>query len=138
MSQPMQKGITVELPATSSAVPVPKGDNEDSLIVTVTDTGKVYFGIDPISTTELAEKMESALSAHAEKTLYVKADARTPYVNLVKVLDTMRTAGVERLTLLTAQPEAGQPGAPARPQGLELQLVSPRPVAQSSSPVEPR
>jgi biopolymer transport protein ExbD len=133
VGQTMRKGITVELPVTSNAVPVPKADNEDSLIVTVTYDGKVYLGVDPISTTEIAGKVKEALSNHVEKTLYVKADARTPYVNLVRILDSVRTAGVERLTLLTAQRDTEEPGTVVPPKGLELLVVSPRPVARSSS-----
>ena len=129
----MRKGITVELPVTRNAVPVLKADNEDSLIVTITYDGKVYLGVDPISTTEIAEKVKGALSNRVEKTLYIKADTRTPYVNLVRVLDSVRTAGVERLTLLTAQQDTEQPGTLVPPKGLELQVVSPRPMARSSS-----
>jgi biopolymer transport protein TolR len=128
----MRKGITVELPVTRNAVPVPKADNEDSLIVTITYEGKVYLGADPISGSEITEKVKDALSNRVDKTLYVKADARTPYVNLVRVLDSVRAAGVERLTLLTAQRDTEEPGTLVPPKGLEL-LVSPRPVARGSS-----
>jgi len=34
-AQAMQKGISVDLARTSSAVPVPDADNQDALIVTV-------------------------------------------------------------------------------------------------------
>jgi len=48
-AQAMQKGISVDLARTSSAVPVPDADNQDALIVTVTDSGGLYFGIDPVT-----------------------------------------------------------------------------------------
>lgn len=119
----LQKGISVELPVTSNAVPVPKADKEGSLIVTVTHHGNVYLGVSPISTTKLAERIKRGLASHPERTLYVKADARTSYANLVKVLDCVRTAGVEGLTLLTAQGEPEDRGTLAPPQGLEFQVL---------------
>jgi biopolymer transport protein ExbD len=131
--QTVRKGITVELPVTTNAVPAPKADKEDSLIVTVTYDGKVYFGIDPTSTTELTEKLKSTLSNRADKTLYVKADARTAYRNLVVVLDSVRTAGIEGLTLLTAQRDGEGPGTSVPPKGLEMLVVSPHPALPSSS-----
>jgi biopolymer transport protein ExbD len=131
--QHLRKGITVEMPVTSNAVPVPKADNEDSLIVTVTHDGKVYFGIDPISPTELLKKVQDALSNRAEKTLYVKADARTAYANVIKVLDSMHAAGVEGLTLLTAQRDGVEPGTLVPPKGLEMLVVSHRPTARAPS-----
>ena len=65
--------------------------------MTVTYDGEVYLGIDP------TKKVKSALSNRADKTLYFKADARTDYRNLVVILDSVGTAGVERLPLLTTQ-----------------------------------
>jgi biopolymer transport protein ExbD/biopolymer transport protein TolR len=129
----MRKGISVELPLTTNAVSVPKADQEDSLIVTVTYDGSVYFGVIPISTAELPERVKGVLSNRTEKTLYVKADARTPYASLIKVLDSVHTAGVEGLTLLTAQRDANEPGPLVPPKGLELLVISPHPGARSSS-----
>jgi biopolymer transport protein ExbD len=126
-------GITVDLPVTMNAVPAPEADMEDSLIVTVTHDGKMYFGIDPPRPTELTEKVRSALSNHRGKMLYVKADARTAYRNLVVVLDSVRTAGVERLTLLTAQRDGEEPGTLVPPKGLEMLVIPPQAVARSSS-----
>jgi biopolymer transport protein TolR len=122
----MQKGISVELPVTSNAVPVPQADKEDSLIVTVTYDGSVYFGVSPISAAGLAEKVKGVLSNRRERTLYIKADARTPYASVVKVLDCVRTAGVEGFTLLTAQRDAEEPSTLVPPKGLEMLIVSPR------------
>jgi biopolymer transport protein ExbD len=42
-TQVMQKGISVELAPTSSAVRVPGADNQDAVIITVTDSGKFYL-----------------------------------------------------------------------------------------------
>ena len=119
----LQKGISVELPVTSNAVPVPKADQEGSLIVTVTHHGNVYLGVSPISTRKLAERIKRGLASHRERTLFVKADAHTSYANLVKVLDCVRTAGVEGLTLLTAQGEPEEPGTLSAPKGLEFQVL---------------
>jgi biopolymer transport protein TolR len=125
----LREGVSVQLPFASHAVAVPQADDKDSLILTVTDDGQLYVGIEPISGTELVAKVKNALSSHTQKTLYLKADGRTPYVNLVKILDSVRTAGVERLTLLTDETDAAQPGILAPPKGLELLVDSPRPVA---------
>jgi len=130
--QTMSKGITVELPVTTNAVVAPKADQQDALIVTVTYDSKVYLGIDPTRTTELTEKVRRALSNRADKTLYVKADSRTAYRNLVVVLDSVRTAGVEALTLLTAQRDEEKPGTLVPPKGLDMLFVSPRPAVHSA------
>jgi biopolymer transport protein ExbD len=125
VAQTMQKGISVELPVATNAVPIPKAENDNSLIVTVTHDGSLYVGVNPISPSELAEKVRGALSDQAEKTLYIKADARISYASLIKVLDSVRATGVEGVTLVTAQRDAEEPGALVPPKGLEMLIVSP-------------
>ena len=133
VSVPLQRGVSVQLPVTSNAVSVPKADKEDALVVTVRHDGSVYLGVNPIRTTELPAKLKTALSDRAEKTVYIKADARTPYASVVKVMDSLRTIGVEGVTLLTAQQDAEEPGSMVPPKGLEMQVVAPRPARRSAN-----
>ncbi len=127
-AQGMQKGISVELAPTSSAVPAPDADNPDALIITVTDTGRIYFGIDPFTPDALADKLKSRLS-HRTQNLYIKADARAPYMYVVKVLDAARSAGVAGVTLLTSQPKSTQAGTVISPQGIEMEMPRRSPAA---------
>jgi biopolymer transport protein ExbD len=120
-AQAMQKGVSVELAPTRSAVPVPAADNQDAWIVTVTDTGKLYLGIDSVAPDSLAEKLKARQSG--TQNLYIKADARAPYASVVKVLDAAHTAGVASVTLLTAQPKATQAGPVVLPEGIEIELT---------------
>jgi biopolymer transport protein ExbD len=131
---PLQKGISVELPVTSNAVPLPDADQENAFIVTVTDEGSVYFGIGLTTAAALAERVEGGLSKRTEKKLYVKADGRTPYVSVAKVLDILRTAGVEAPDLLTPQTGSPEPGTLVSPRGLEV-LLSPRLASGSQAVV---
>jgi len=124
----MQKGISVELAPTSIAVPVPDADNQDALIITVTATGRLYFGIDSVTPDSLAEKLKGRPSRG--QNLYIKADARAPYASVVKVLDAARTAGVAGVTLLTTQPRTTQTGAVVLPEGIEMELTRRSPAAQ--------
>jgi biopolymer transport protein ExbD len=135
-AQTMQKGISVELPATRNAVAMPDADQEDALILSVTDDGSVYFGVDPISPAALAEKVRDALSNRTERKLYIKADARSPYANVVKVLDAMDTAGVEAPNLLTAQRDSSGPGTLIPPKGLEVLIGSPLPAGSEAIVVQ--
>ncbi len=128
----LQKGISVQLPVTSNARPMPDADHEDALIVSVTADGSVHLGVNPVSFTGLAEKVTAALSNRTEKKLYIKADARTPYANVVKVLDAVRTVGVEAQNLLTAQPDSSKPGTLVPPKGLEVLVGPPFPLVSDA------
>ena len=133
-TQPMQKGVSVKLPVSSNAVPLPDADKADSLILSVTHDGTVYVGVDPISPAVLAEKVKGDVSRRTGKKLYIKADARTPYANVIKVLDAMRAAGVEASDLLTSQRDSAESGTLVPPKGLEV-LVGSRLPSDSDAAV---
>jgi len=120
--QTLQKGISVELAPTGSAVAVPDADKPDALIVTVTDTGGLYFGIDPVSPDSLTAKIKGRVSQGTQN-LYIKADARVSYSYVVKVLDAAHTAGVVTVTLLTTQPKPTRTGTIVPPEGIEVELA---------------
>jgi biopolymer transport protein ExbD len=121
----LQKGISVELPVTSAAVPMPDADKEGALIVAVTADGTVYFGIKPTTLTALPDEVGRALPGRADRKLYIKADARTSYAIAIKVLDAVHSAGVESAVLLTGLPETPAPGKQVPPNGLEVLMKSP-------------
>jgi biopolymer transport protein ExbD len=118
----LQKGISVEMPATRNAVPVPDADQEDSWIVAMTQDGHIYLRVDPITEAALTAELKARMSNNADRKLYIKADARTLYDKVVNVLDAARAAGVESVILLTSQPGPTQPGAWVSPKGLEVQV----------------
>jgi biopolymer transport protein ExbD/biopolymer transport protein TolR len=130
-AQALQKGIHVELPRTRNAVAMPDADHIGALIVAVTKNGSVYLGIDPITPAALARK--PGLS-NAE--LYIKADARTSYSNVAKVLEAVRTAGVTAPNLLTGQDERPEPGKLLTPKRLEALSGPPLPAGAKSTVVQ--
>jgi len=130
----LRPGISVQMVVTANAASMPAADNEDALVVTVTDSGSIYFGINPIATTALTERVKSDISNREQK-LYIKADARTPYANVVKVLEAARSAGVAAPVLLTTQSEPAAPGTIVSPKGLEV-LVEPPPSGSQSAVVQ--
>ncbi len=129
-AQNLQAGIRVNLPIVDNATPVPDADKEDALIVTVTENGDTYLGVDPIELDALADKIRHAVAFRAEKKVYIKADARAQYSDVEKVLIAARKGGVNAPVLLTAQREPLQPGALASPKGFEV-LTGPQVDSES-------
>jgi biopolymer transport protein ExbD/biopolymer transport protein TolR len=103
----LQKGVSVDLAKTENPTQMPDADREDALLVAITKDGKVFFGADQIAPDQLTSKVKDRLSTRADKKVYIKADARTRYGNVVEVVDDVRSAGVDELGLLTEQRKAG-------------------------------
>ncbi len=118
----LQKGVSVELARTDNPQQMPDADKEDSLLVAVMRDGTIYFGQDKIPADQLTAKVKDKLANKTDKRVFVKADARTKYGNVVEVVDNVRSAGVDQLGLLTEQRKPGSfaetpPATGAKPAG---------------------
>jgi biopolymer transport protein ExbD len=123
---PMQRGVTVDLPVTRSAVAIPDADKEEALVVAVTRNGDVFVGTDRTTVAALPQKIKSAVSNRSAKVLYIKADACAPYSTVVSILDSLDQLGLRKFVLLTAQVGSEKAGTLVPPKGLEMQIMSAR------------
>ena len=114
----LQKGISVDMAPVNNPEQMPDADKEDALLVSITRDGKVYFGSDQIQDVDnLTGKVKDRLANKQDKRVYVKADMRTRFGSVVKVVVSVRAAGVDDVGLLTYQKKTGPnaPPAPAAP-----------------------
>lgn len=122
-SPTLQRGVGVQMAASNHATPMPEADRENAWIVTVTADGQVYFGTDQVAPEGLAEQMKMHPRSRDAK-LYIKADAGAPFSSVRQVLHAARVDLFDDVVLLTAQPEAAQPGTIAQPRGLDIWIGS--------------
>ena len=97
----LQKGVSVELANTANPVDMKEADREDAVLVAVTRDGQFYLGQERVSIEDVASRVNDLLSGRIEKTVFVKADRRAKYGNVVQVVDNIRNAGVDKVGLLT-------------------------------------
>jgi biopolymer transport protein ExbD/biopolymer transport protein TolR len=109
----LQHGISVDLAKVNSPTPMEDADKEDALLVSVMRNGDVFFGTDKISVDALTTKVKDRLANKQDKRVYIKADARTHFGNVVQVVDSVRAAGVDDLGLLTDQRKTTPSAPPA-------------------------
>jgi biopolymer transport protein TolR len=113
----LQKGVSVDMAKVNSPSPMPDADKEDALLIAVMRDGKIFFGTDRIEPDQLTAKVKDRLANKADKRVFIKADARARYGNVVDVVDNVRSAGVDDVGLLTEQKKTGAaaqaPPAPA-------------------------
>lgn len=127
-AQQLQQGVSVQLAVTSNATPMPEADNQDAWIVAITADGSMYWGIAPLSPSNLYYNMKSHLyyaqknrpPPNRKQKLFIKADARASFANVEKVLDAARALDLDAPVLLTSQPGSVAPGVLVPPKGLEV------------------
>ena len=110
----LQKGVSVDMAKVNNPTPMEDADKEDALLVSITRNGDVFFGSERITVDALTNKVKDRLANKPDKRVYVKADMRARFGNVVEVVDGVRAAGVDDLGLLTDQKKTATP-PPAPP-----------------------
>jgi biopolymer transport protein ExbD len=110
----VQNKVNVNLVNAADATPMPDADHEDQAVVAVTRDGHVYLGANQVSIDDLGAKVGDMLTNKPSKIVYLRADARASYGVVMSAVDSIRTAGVDQLGILT-EPVSSVGAAPAKP-----------------------
>ena len=98
----LQQGVELELPKETIA-PI-EGDGEQ-LVVSIIKEGKVFIGEgNAIEAKNIGAKLNAILETRADKRVFIKADTKVQYCNVMEVMASIRRAGITKVGLLT-EPE---------------------------------
>ncbi len=93
--------VNVDLAKVDTPTAMPDADKEDSVVVAVTRDGRIYLGANQMSVDDLGPKVSDLLTNKVSKEVYMRADARAHYGTVMDAIDSLRTAGVDEVGLLT-------------------------------------
>ncbi len=93
----MQRGIDVNLPETETA----SGINEAKFVITIERGNKVYINERPVHIKVLKERMHELMGNRLSETIYIRADRKTQYGTVLQVMDIIRQAGIENISMVT-------------------------------------
>ena len=101
----LSKTVPVNMVKTRNPIKMQEADKEDAVLVAITRDGKVYLSpgntlVDPNS---LGSKVKDLNQNRADKTVFVKADARARFGSVTDVIDNLRLANIDSIGLLTEQ-----------------------------------
>ena len=98
---PFHHDVGVDLPKAPHAVPMRGADREYAMKVIISRDGKVYFGSEQISPSDLPAKIQDRLKdREIERKVYVMADMRARWGGVKLVLDGVRSGGIIRVAFL--------------------------------------
>lgn len=113
----LQKGQNVDLAPVENPRDYPDADKDDAIILAVARDGTIYHGTDKIFLADIATRLRDQLANRLDKTVFIKSDMRARYGDVVKVVDEVRSAGVDTLGLLTEKTRDTKRGSGAPPPG---------------------
>jgi biopolymer transport protein ExbD/biopolymer transport protein TolR len=110
----LSKSVPLDMAKARNTITLADADKEDAIIVAITRDGQAYLspGLQKVSPDQLPQKVKDLLTNKADKTVFIKADARSKYERVEEIVDDLRAGGVDQLGLLTdqAQEQKKKPG----------------------------
>ncbi len=109
----LQKGFRVDMAITNTAEEMKEADKEDAILIAVTRDGSVYLGSEKMTDDRLVEEVRDMWEGTSTKIVYLKSDRNAVFGDVARVVDEVRSAGVDKLGLLTEKRQsAGTPVPP--------------------------
>ncbi len=103
----VQNKVNVDLAKVDEPTSMPDAEKEDQVMVAITRDGRVYLGADQVTVDDLGQKVADKLANKTSKQIYMRADARAQYGKVTEAIDSVRTAGVDQIGLLTDKKPEG-------------------------------
>lgn len=104
----IQQGVEIDLPQ-ANANPMPQ-DQREPLILTVSKTGEFYLNVGediekPVSEETLVHRVAAVLKYQPDTPVLVRGDKDVGYGRVTTAMVLLQTAGVEKVGLMTEQPD---------------------------------
>ena len=106
--------IPLNMAQVANPIDMPNANKDDAVIVSVTRDGAIYLGQTRTGLGAVASQISDRISDRLDKTVFIKSDARAKYGDVVKLVDEVRSSGVDNVGLLTDKAESRTPPPPPR------------------------
>ena len=93
----IQSGIEVNVPKTQ----VVREIAEEKLIVSIDKEQRLFLQNDPVNVNELGDKIREKLLDPTRQSVYLRADQSVPFQTFATVLDHLKRAGIENVSIVT-------------------------------------
>ncbi|HXW97099.1 MAG TPA: biopolymer transporter ExbD [Gemmatimonadales bacterium] len=97
----MQGGVDVQLPKAEARPMTAK----EGMVVSVDREGRIFIDETPVSENDFRLTFAALVQSRRPKSVYLRADRRVPYGDVVRVLATIRVSGITDVGLVAEEEE---------------------------------
>ncbi len=97
----MSRGIDVSLPVANQ----PQIPQEDRITVSIRADGRVFVADQPVNIALLEDRLRGLTSGSPDSVVYLRADEGLRYGDVIRVVDVIKRAGIDRIGFVYALPE---------------------------------
>jgi biopolymer transport protein ExbD len=107
--------VPVDLAKVNNPVEMPKANSDDAIVVAITRDGATFLGTTKLALGDISSHVRDLMTARLDRTVFIKSDAGTKYIDLVRLVDEVRSAGVDEVGLLTEKFDANRQSVTPEP-----------------------
>jgi biopolymer transport protein ExbD/biopolymer transport protein TolR len=93
----LQSGIEVNLPKTQTV----KEISDERVVVTIDRGQLIYLGNDAVNIHDLGNKVRAQMRNPKTDAVFLRCDETVPFGTFATVIDTLRTAGIDNVSVVT-------------------------------------
>jgi biopolymer transport protein TolR len=97
----MSRGIDVSLPVANQ----PQIPQEDRVTVSIRADGRVFIADQPVNVALLEDRLRGLTASRPDTVVYLRADEGLRYGDVIRVVDVIKRAGIDRIGFVYALPE---------------------------------
>ena len=100
----LQSGIEVNLPKTQTV----KEISDERVVVTIDRGQLIYLGNDAVNIHDLGSKVRAEMRNPQTDAVFLRCDETVPFGTFATVVDTLRTSGIDNVSVVT-EPLSARP-----------------------------
>jgi len=93
----LQSGIELDVPQTRTV----KEISQERLVVSIDRGQRLFLGNDPVNIHMLGALLKGKLGSSKGQSVFLRADKSVPFGTIAMVVDEMRQAGIEQISMVT-------------------------------------
>ncbi len=97
----MSRGIDVSLPVANQ----PQIPPADRITVSIRADGRVFIADQPVNLVLLEDRLRGLTAGNPATVIYLRADENLRYAEVIRVVDLIKRAGIDRIGFVYALPE---------------------------------
>jgi biopolymer transport protein TolR len=101
----LQQGVSINLPKVKATALT---GEEQQLVVALSRNGQLYLNDTPTTLPELGPKLQAIIKLRPDRQVFLRADQSVKYGEVMRVIATVKGAGIERLGMVTEPPPEGR------------------------------
>jgi biopolymer transport protein ExbD len=101
----MSRGIDVSLPVANQ----PQIPPEDRITVSIRRDGRVFVADHPVNIALLEDRLRGLTSGSPGSVVYLRADQNLRYAEVIRVVDVIKRAGIDRIGFVYVLPKERRP-----------------------------